>query len=279
MYSKNDYRYYLEHRCAESDNFLMHYGVKGMKWKDHKYVDQLNRLAQKAKKRVNNLSKHSRRNASDVTFGKYDDGQNRVRGIGISGKKKTVVFTRGKNRYTGGKAYRLDTYDSRTGELLKGRSLTKKTAWDSWQVGTKAGGIKKTGKKRLESDVKDFKKKAKKAYNQQKRKAKKAVHELKWAVSNTKHEINKYRGTKRIKRAAEIAKVPRNALKKELRKSAKFQAQDNSIKKVKKKVSKTYAKYKKAANATKRKARKAYGVNKLDIQRPANRAKLKKVKH
>ena len=33
MYSKNDYRYYLEHRLAESDDYLAHYGVKGMKWK------------------------------------------------------------------------------------------------------------------------------------------------------------------------------------------------------------------------------------------------------
>lgn len=35
MYSKNDYRYYLEHRLAESDDYLAHYGVKGMKWKHH----------------------------------------------------------------------------------------------------------------------------------------------------------------------------------------------------------------------------------------------------
>lgn len=35
MYSKNDYRYYLEHRLAESDDYLAHYGVKGMKWKKH----------------------------------------------------------------------------------------------------------------------------------------------------------------------------------------------------------------------------------------------------
>lgn len=33
MYSKNDYRYYLEHRLAESDDYLAHYGIKGMKWK------------------------------------------------------------------------------------------------------------------------------------------------------------------------------------------------------------------------------------------------------
>lgn len=32
MYSQNDYRYYLEHRLSESDDFLAHYGVKNMKW-------------------------------------------------------------------------------------------------------------------------------------------------------------------------------------------------------------------------------------------------------
>ena len=36
MYSKNDYRYYLEHRLAQSDDFLAHYGVEGMKWKNRK---------------------------------------------------------------------------------------------------------------------------------------------------------------------------------------------------------------------------------------------------
>lgn len=35
MYSKNDYRYYLENQLAHSDDFLAHYGVKGMKWKQH----------------------------------------------------------------------------------------------------------------------------------------------------------------------------------------------------------------------------------------------------
>ena len=38
MYSDNDYRYYLEHQLMESGDFLAHYGVKGMKWKDHQYV-------------------------------------------------------------------------------------------------------------------------------------------------------------------------------------------------------------------------------------------------
>lgn len=32
MYSKNDFRYYRENRLMHSDDFLAHYGVKGMKW-------------------------------------------------------------------------------------------------------------------------------------------------------------------------------------------------------------------------------------------------------
>lgn len=36
MYSKNDYRYYLEHQLLTSDDYLAHYGIKGMKWKRHK---------------------------------------------------------------------------------------------------------------------------------------------------------------------------------------------------------------------------------------------------
>ena len=35
MYSKNDYRYYLENQLMHSDDFLAHYGVKGMKWRKH----------------------------------------------------------------------------------------------------------------------------------------------------------------------------------------------------------------------------------------------------
>lgn len=36
MYSKNDYRYYLDNRLMHSDDFLAHYGVRGMKWKHRK---------------------------------------------------------------------------------------------------------------------------------------------------------------------------------------------------------------------------------------------------
>lgn len=36
MYSKNDYRYYLERQLMQSNDFLAHYGIKGMKWKKRK---------------------------------------------------------------------------------------------------------------------------------------------------------------------------------------------------------------------------------------------------
>ena len=35
MYSKNDYRYYLEHRMSE-ENHIAHFGIKGMKWRNRK---------------------------------------------------------------------------------------------------------------------------------------------------------------------------------------------------------------------------------------------------
>lgn len=40
MYSKNDYRYYLENQLAHSDDFLAHYGVKGMRWKHRNSANQ-----------------------------------------------------------------------------------------------------------------------------------------------------------------------------------------------------------------------------------------------
>lgn len=57
MYSKNDYRYYIERQCMESDDFLMHYGVKGMKWKKHKYAGVSGWLSAKKASKEANISK------------------------------------------------------------------------------------------------------------------------------------------------------------------------------------------------------------------------------
>ena len=89
MYSKNDYRYYLEHRLAESDDFLAHYGVKGMKWKQH------------LKKKFNSTF--------DTWNSKYSDttgelgGENTSTYKGISSKKNPNRFIQvNNNKYKNG---------------------------------------------------------------------------------------------------------------------------------------------------------------------------------
>lgn len=47
MYSKNDYRYYLEQRLMQSNDFLAHYGIKGMKWKNHKLKNLIDNYKKK----------------------------------------------------------------------------------------------------------------------------------------------------------------------------------------------------------------------------------------
>lgn len=64
MYSKNDYRYYLEHQLMMSDDYLAHYGVMGMKWG----VRNDNRIASLS-------SKHA---ANDKKIAKYQKQLNTV---------------------------------------------------------------------------------------------------------------------------------------------------------------------------------------------------------
>lgn len=96
MYSKNDYRYYLEHRLEESDDYLAHYGVKGMKWrkhkaglqtellniktdlrnrgygdKDHTYVDPVNGKIKARKTRRSGESEYESLGAKDYVRGDY----------------------------------------------------------------------------------------------------------------------------------------------------------------------------------------------------------------
>lgn len=56
MYSKNDYRYYLEHQLMMSDDYLAHYGVMGMKWG----VRNDNRIAKLSSRHAKNDAKISK---------------------------------------------------------------------------------------------------------------------------------------------------------------------------------------------------------------------------
>lgn len=65
MYSKNDYRYYLQARLAHSDDFLAHYGVLGMKWG----VRNDNRIASYREKQSSNQQKINEYTAKLNTVG------------------------------------------------------------------------------------------------------------------------------------------------------------------------------------------------------------------
>ena len=74
MYSKNDYRYYLEDQLIHSDDFLAHYGVKGMKWKKHKtggLKDVFDLMGQNSRKLLSdpkNATKDVRNVVNDIIY-------------------------------------------------------------------------------------------------------------------------------------------------------------------------------------------------------------------
>ena len=137
MYSKNDYRYYLENQLIHSDDFLAHYGVKGMKWKHHKKLSNslLNNMeiamydtaiigksnSTPAKAR-NEKRKHSLNNTYDANYkgrmrtkqfkgesseysreSEYNSKKNNFPSSTLKSKKQKVEVTELKNTKTGEK--------------------------------------------------------------------------------------------------------------------------------------------------------------------------------
>ena len=95
MYSKNDYRNYLEHRLAESDDYFAHYGVKGMKWKQHVYARKYKNEEEPDSMVYEAGNKN--REVYGVTFKDKKYG-NSVR-IGHTNKKKRDSFDPKKDKY------------------------------------------------------------------------------------------------------------------------------------------------------------------------------------
>lgn len=101
MYSKNDYRYYLENRLAHSDDFLAHYGVQGMHWGVRK--DAYTRLSE-------------RRASNDAKIAKY---------------KERLNTTGSKNRSAKAAKYKAkqDKYDKKAAKarakLAKGKVISR----------------------------------------------------------------------------------------------------------------------------------------------------------
>ena len=91
MYSKNDYRYYLEDQLIHSDDFLAHYGVKGMKWKKHKsggLKDIFDLMGQNSRKLLSD-PKNAAKDTRNVLNGTRKKSLELAREDNVRGVKKT----------------------------------------------------------------------------------------------------------------------------------------------------------------------------------------------
>ena len=104
MYSKNDYRYYLENQLMHSDDFLSHYGVKGMKWRKRKktrYDDRIHdpKLSGEARKNSGKVSVSYDREYGALKVSakgnnrKMKGNQRLVRGVSSSGKRDISIYS------------------------------------------------------------------------------------------------------------------------------------------------------------------------------------------
>ena len=111
MYSKNDYRYYLEHRMAE-ENYLAHYGVKGMKWKVHK----INYNTGDTSGRGFEISNNSTRQSYGIHYATYNKGKGKAlvytkQNPQEKNSGKFVDKTKGRLNTFGDKSYKEVTLD------------------------------------------------------------------------------------------------------------------------------------------------------------------------
>lgn len=144
MYGKNDYRYYLENQLAHSDDYLAHYGVKGMKWKQH------------LKKKFNdNYDVYKISGEHDVYGGR--NGQTKMGTVkykerGIESKNAYKYVSVGSHKYSNGKSTR-DLYFSPTKKehnIKKGR-LTINTGEEGSYVSIDTTKRKKSKKNKVSS--------------------------------------------------------------------------------------------------------------------------------
>lgn len=95
MYSKNDYRYYLEHQLMDSDDFLAHYGVKGMKWRNRRAAQTINDTAQfVADNGIIGLSRGKKLYYESVEKRKKAWKMDKIGSIAKSSTKKTKMLNR-----------------------------------------------------------------------------------------------------------------------------------------------------------------------------------------
>lgn len=157
MYSKNDYRYYLEHRLMESDDFLAHYGVKGMKWKDHRvrmnwsdYLNQTKKQVDKIERKAKVASKKVKKKATQ----EFNSFKKSAKATGKKAKRKADRIEK-KAKDTAKKAYKyaddhVDRYSYKSRDekgSYRSTGVRVKTKKSTTDVGVYARSSRKTNKK------------------------------------------------------------------------------------------------------------------------------------
>lgn len=163
MYSRNDYRYYLEHRLAESDDYLAHYGVKGMKWKKHKQSSELRNYNDRYVTDLRVSPKHSLENISRSLPGLAEDAAHNTK---VKSSKKYKLQQKLKKVKRGAKELASppkighETYiDGRNTKVSATMRMNKSAASS---ISSVTGTAVKNGKKKY--DAKERPKKIKSKY-------------------------------------------------------------------------------------------------------------------
>ena len=170
MYSKNDYRYYLENQLIHSDDFLAHYGVKGMKWKHHKNSNgDLEFEFGKYGLRIKN-PKSLGKDANNIVSGARKQARLNVNQDILRGRNRTLDFNT-KSRNSIRRADEL----SRKNTAPNMYSTRKKSSYtndkDNYSLALSTGGkttyIEKYGQNQKKADIKADKKMRRDYINQQ----------------------------------------------------------------------------------------------------------------
>lgn len=142
MYSKNDYRYYLENQLIHSDDYLAHYGVKGMKWKNHKKVTLENRVDPYTGRKDYRIDFNKHDGWSDGIGIHYDPGK-------VTGKRSISVYDTTRTKWD-------KKNDDYVYEKKKKGRITKERAEDGLSYTLDLSKKKKSKKNKLSSIRKKY---------------------------------------------------------------------------------------------------------------------------